>query len=196
MDQFTIKKADDEERLVFGEVYAPDRPDAHGDYMTADEIKKAAYKFMKELRLDQVDHQHNNETTPGVQVVESFIARKDDPLFIPGSWVIGVHVPDDGLWQSIKKGEINGFSLEALALAEDQTVEVDVPPVVSGVTSKSEDHQHRFYVAYNQQNGQFMGGQTDIVNGHSHAIRSGSVTDPHEGHSHRFSSVDNLVINR
>lgn len=196
MDTLTIKKTEDEQRLVFGEVYAPNRPDAHGDFMTEDEIRKAAYKFMKAMRLDQIDTQHNNQTTPGVQIVESFIARKDDPLFIPGSWVIGVHIPDDEIWQQVKKGELNGFSLEALALAEDQEVELDVPPVVSGMTSKAEDHEHRFYVAYDQQTGRFMGGQTDMVNGHSHTIRSGSVTDPHEGHTHRFSSVDNVTINR
>jgi hypothetical protein len=29
-------------------------------------------------------------------VVESSIARDDDGLFIPGAWVLGVKVPDDG----------------------------------------------------------------------------------------------------
>ena len=39
------KSESDEQKLVYGIVYEPDVPDAHGDYMTAEEIEKAAHGF-------------------------------------------------------------------------------------------------------------------------------------------------------
>lgn len=42
-----IAKAEDEKKLVYGVVYEPDIADAHGDFMTAEEIQKAAHGFLK-----------------------------------------------------------------------------------------------------------------------------------------------------
>lgn len=180
------------QRLVFAEVYAPLRPDSDGEFMTAVEIQKMAHKFVTDGRLTQVDQGHNNETTEGVQIVESFIARKDDPDFLEGSWVVGVHINDDATWDKVLKGELNGFSMEALVIREDAEVDLFIPPVVSGLTSKSESHTHQFFVTY--KDGKFAGGTTDTVNGHSHLIRGGTVTDVANGHSHLFSSVDDIVV--
>lgn len=195
MTTLTIKKSEQQEelRIVWAEVYAPDRPDSGGDFMTKEEIRKMAHRFMKKMALGNVDVMHDNRQVEGVQIVESFVARDDDPVFIPGSWVVGVHIPDDNLWQRVKKGEINGFSLEAVALTENVEVEIDFPPVVSGNTDKAEDHVHKFYVTYDDQ-GNFLGGKTDEVSGHSHVIKAGTVTELENGHTHRFSSVDNLRV--
>jgi hypothetical protein len=184
---------DEEQRLVYAEVYAPNRPDSAGDFMTAEQIQKAAHDFVRKGRMAQVDVQHDNQLIDGVQIVESYIAQKDDPTFIPGSWVVGVHINDDDTWAKVKKGEINGFSLEAMAKCQEVEVEIEIPPVVTGLTSKSEEHTHKFYVAYDE-TGKFLGGQTSKENGHVHAIRAGTVTDEIDGHSHRFSSVDNVEI--
>jgi len=190
-----IKKTDPEEelRMVWAEVYAPSRPDAGGDFMDAKTIREMSYKFMKSGRTDQVDVMHKNDTTKGVEIVESFIAREDDQTFIPGSWVVGVHVPDDGIWGRIKSGELNGFSLEALAMTKKVEVELDIPPVVSGQTSKDNDHVHKFYVTFGDK-GEFLGGKTDVQVGHFHVIKAGTVTEESKDHTHRFSSVDDLLI--
>lgn len=184
-----------DQRLVYGEVYAPDRPDADDDFMTAEEIQTMAHEFMRKGITDQVDINHDNETVPGIVVVESFIARKGDPDFIEGAWVVGVHVNDDATWAAIKKGELNGFSMEAMVQREEQDVTLEMPPVVAGLTSKSEDHTHHFYVNYNE-NGYFMGGITDYVEGHRHIIKAGTVTEIADGHRHTFSSVDPLHISK
>jgi hypothetical protein len=181
-----------EQRLVFAEVYAPMRPDSDGEFMTAAEIQKMAHKFAADGRLTQVDQGHDNTTTPGIQIVESFIARKDDPDFLEGSWVVGVHINDDTTWEKVKKGELNGFSMEAEVIRDEKVVELFIPPVVSGRTSKSEKHEHQFFVTY--KNGKFAGGITDTIDGHCHLIRGGTVTDNVNGHSHTFSSVDDIVI--
>jgi hypothetical protein len=179
--------------LVYGEVYAPNRPDSDGDFMTVEQIMKMAHDFLRKRRTDMIDLQHNNEVIPGASVVESFIAREGDPDFIEGAWVVGVHIPDDDIWEKVKKGEINGFSMEAMAVREDKVVEIEIPPVVTGLTSKNEDHVHRFYVAYDEE-GRFLGGMTDEVDGHKHAIVSGTITEEVNGHRHLFSAVDNIEI--
>lgn len=187
----------EEQQIVYGEVYAPDRPDAQGEYMTREHIRKMAHNFIRSGRADQIDVMHGNKIVKGSSVVESFVADDDDTRFIPGAWVVGVHVSDPGLWADIKKGEINGFSMEALVTRHEQDVDVDFPPVVTGLTSKSDhmggDHQHKFYVTYDDK-GQFKGGVTDTVNGHFHQIVAGTHTQKTDGHTHRFSSVDNVSV--
>lgn len=188
-----VCKSEGELQIAYGEVYAPDRPDAQGEFMRRDWIRKMAHEFMRSGRMDQIDVLHDNKVVKGCSVVESFVADDNDPRFIPGSWVIGVHIPDKGLWASVKKGDINGFSMEALVSRHEQDVDMEIPPVVMGRTSKSENHEHQFYVSYDDE-GQFKGGVTDTVNGHFHTILAGTHTQNAEGHNHRFSSVDNVRI--
>lgn len=182
----------DEKRIVWAEVYVPNVPDSDGDFMDAETVEQAAYQFMADLNLKKIDTMHNNKDVEGAVVVESFIARKGDPDFIEGSWVVGVHVPDDAVWAQIKKGEINGFSLEALVKAEHTELELDIPPVLKGATNEVEDHSHEFYVTYDPE-GNLLGGRTNEVNGHSHVIKRGTITEEAEGHKHRFSFIEGLM---
>lgn len=197
MTIITRKSDEPEQRMVFGEVYAPDRPDAQGEFMRADEIQAMAYKFIREGRMQSIDVMHDNKLVNAC-ILESFIARKGDPDFIEGAWVIGMHIPDDGLWAAVKKGEINGFSMEALVTRHEQEMEIEIPPVVTGITSKSEtpviaEHTHRFFISYDAE-GVLKGGVTDDDLGHTHAILAGTHTETTLGHRHRFSSVDNIKI--
>jgi len=193
MQKKLVIKQEGELQIVLGEVYSPMRPDAQGEYMTAPEIRKMAHEFIRNGKMGQIDLMHGNKIVSGASVVESFVADEIDTRFLPGSWVIGVHIPDPVLWSAIKKGEINGFSMEALVTRHDMDVEVEIPPIVTGLTSKHEEHQHKFFVAYDEK-GQFKGGVTDVVNGHSHQIVAGTHTEDAKGHRHRFSSVDNVQI--
>ncbi len=106
-----FKKADAKKQIVYGEVYRPDEKDTDGNWMTANTIEKMAHEFMEDLRLTQIDKNHEGDTEDCV-VVESFIARSGDPDFAEDSWVVGVKVHDDAVWKSIEKGEITGFSIE------------------------------------------------------------------------------------
>jgi hypothetical protein len=189
----TMVLKSEEQHIVMGEENAPNRPDAQGEYMTAGDIQKAAHEFIRSGKMGQIDVLHGNKVVSGASVVESFVADDSDTRFLPGSWVVAVHVPDDGLWASIKKGEINGFSMEALVTRHDMEVTVEIPPVVTGLTSKHDDHQHSYFVSYDEK-GQFKGGMTDVVKGHSHRIVAGTHTEDAEGHRHRFSSVDTIRI--
>ncbi|WP_144483269.1 XkdF-like putative serine protease domain-containing protein [Bacillus pumilus] len=110
-----IAKADDAQRLVYGIVYEPNVADAHGDYMTPEEIEKAAHGFLKDAR--EIDKQHDFQGGVG-EVVESYIAPSDfemgDEMIKKGSWVLVTKASDE-IWNQIQKGEITGYSMAGTA---------------------------------------------------------------------------------
>jgi len=186
-----ISKTEQDQQLVWAEVYAPNIPDAHGHYMSAEAIQKMAYQFMQKGALTNIDVEHNCVPS-GAYVVESFIARENDPDFIPGSWVLGVHVPDN-LWEQVKKGEINGFSFMGMGQLADTPVEMEVLDLIKGETTESDGHTHEFMVRYDE-SGNFLGGVTTPgPDGHSHLIKGGTRTEVVNGHSHRFSFVEGVI---
>jgi hypothetical protein len=194
-----IHKTDDELQIVWGEVYIPDLPDSQGDFMTADEIRKAAYRFAADGYFDQIDRNHDKEPC-GAVVVESFIARAGDPDFIEGAWVIGVHVPDPEIWAAVKRGDFNGFSMEGIAGTKTvKEMVIDLPEEIRGTTQIAEDHSHPFVIKFDSE-GVFMGGRAELggavgAYAHEHDVRKGSVTEPGgaNSHIHRYSLPDALL---
>lgn len=186
-----IKKTDDEQQLVFGEVYAPGFPDSQGDFMTRESIQQMAYEFMRKGFVNKIDLNHNQQES-GCYVVESFIARDDDPIFIPGSWVIGVKCTDE-VWQLVKSGELNGFSFDGVGFRVEKEIEIEMPTVIEGETDEANGHKHRFFVKYDEE-GNFLGGWTDQgPDGSKHRILRGTVTEEDNGHAHRFSFVEGVL---
>lgn len=196
-----FKKQHEDLQIVFGEVYAPNVPDSHGDFMLAEDIQKMAHQFVRSLKVRKVDINHNNDPVDA-SVVESFIAPEEDKTFIPGSWVVGVKVNDPKIWKKIKEGVLNGFSFEATVLMVKQTVILSIPAVMKGDTQEAkasdeeeeELHKHKFEVRFSQE-GKFLGGKTTKNNGHSHTIKSGTTTEQADGHAHRYSFLEQVTAN-
>lgn len=195
-----IKEADDDNPdpnrvFVTAEVYAPNVPDSDGEFMTAPEILKMAHEFIRKGRQDQIDVMHDGNAVDGVCMVESFVARKGDPIFREGAWVACVDVNNPELTQKIRKGQLNGFSMEAFVhKSPERHVEVEIPPVVTGKTSKSEGHVHDIYVSYDD-NGVFRGGKTSPgPDGHVHDIRRGTATEVSKRHSHRYDAIEGVSL--
>jgi hypothetical protein len=188
-----IRKFDNELQIAYAEVYAPNVPDSDGDFMTPVELRKTAHKFLMSKSTDHIDVNHDHNRS-GAMVVESFIARKDDPDFIPESWVVGVFIPDPDLWQRVKSQELNGFSIEASVKSNKRKVNIPVPEFLTGETSEVEGHSHRFKVEFDIKTGGFVGGRTlDDDTGHGHSIVRGTVTEKTEDHRHRFSFAELLL---
>ncbi|GLY12222.1 XkdF-like putative serine protease domain-containing protein [Pseudobacillus badius] len=124
-----INKEEEEQQLVYGLVYEPDVEDSHGDFMTAEEIEKAAHGFMKDAR--NIDKQHDFNAGVG-EVVESYIAPADftigEQTITKGSWVLVTKASDE-IWEEIKKGAITGYSMAGTA----ETIEKqnEKPAVIS-----------------------------------------------------------------
>lgn len=187
-----IQKTDSLLQIVYGEVYAPNVPDTQGDFMLAEDIRKMAHNFVRSLKLRKVDVNHDNEPLEA-SIVESFIAREDDKIYLPGSWVVGIKIDDDKVFKQILDGEINGFSMEAHVIPIEQEVILEIPPVIKGDTLENLDgdkpHTHKFQIRFND-DGEFIGGETDEVNDHVHRILRGTATEEKDGHSHRYSFLE------
>ena len=179
-----------EYHYVFGEVYAPLQVDTDGEAMAAGDIQKMAHDFIAAGMVNAIDREHNHIEC-GAEVVESFIARKGDPDYSEGAWVLGVRMKDGPVWEAVKSGDINGFSVDALVKKTTQRVLVELAKIASGDTALSTEeemlpsHQHTFYVEFGE-DGRVKFGKTDDVLGHTHNILSTVTTEKAIGHSHRY----------
>ncbi|SIS76592.1 XkdF-like putative serine protease domain-containing protein [Insolitispirillum peregrinum] len=120
--ELRIIKSDDERQMVYGIVYAPDDPDAHEDWASADTIRKAAYSFMRAGSAPNVDKEHSFSPLPGAYVAESWLIRKNDPLFpdeAEGAWAVGIRVESPEDWAAVKSGEVAGLSLAGIGRMAD-----------------------------------------------------------------------------
>lgn len=187
----SIAKIDADKQLAYGEVYIPMIPDSQGDFMTVEEIEKMAHRFMKDGNLRGVDTQHDLSDNGSI-IVESFIVRKNDPDFIEGSWVAAVWVADD-IWPLVKSGELGGFSMYGKGERIPTMITIEVPEngILKGETDDYEDHTHLYTLRFDNE-GNFLGGDTNVVKGHSHRITKGTVTEEEDDHRHRFSFVEAL----
>lgn len=127
-----VKLANEERHLLVGAALVPDKPiyrnqDGEEFYMTFDKdvIRKMAYDYLANDRNNNVTLQHQ-EATNGVQMVESWIKEGENDksdyygLQAPiGSWIVTMKVNDPKIWDGVKKGEFNGFSVESLVSLED-----------------------------------------------------------------------------
>ena len=121
-----IIKADNEIHYITGIVYEPMVEDTDSNYMTAEEIQKAAYWFAK--NGDKVDLQHDFEACSSCVVVENWVAKSDFTLgeeeVKKGTWLISVEVTDNALWESVEKGDITGFSMGGVGKYSTQDMEL------------------------------------------------------------------------
>ena len=118
--QKTIEIKKNVDGVLYGIVYAPDEMDLQGDMASAGEIKKAAYAFMSNEAVHQIDREHNGQTG-GAFVAESWIVRKSDALFPdekPGAWAVGLKLTDANLIAAVQKGAITGLSMAGNAKTE------------------------------------------------------------------------------
>lgn len=171
-----ITKADDAEQLVYGIVYEPETEDAHGDFMTAQEIEKAAHKFLKDAR--NMDTQHNFEAGAG-EVVESYVAPADfeigEQTIKKGSWVLVTKATDE-VWEKIQKGEVTGYSMAGTA----EVIEKAEDPVEDSETSM----QKSFFTMMKN----FFTGK------HEEAVQKGAVKDKFHAEKKKREFFDALHI--
>jgi len=185
-DQFArIKKTDDDRRIIYAEVYAPYTLDTYGDMMLPEDIELMAHRFLQIKDLHStVDTNHDNIPN-GSYPIESFIARKGDPDFTEGAWVVGTKVVDDEIWARVKSGELNGYSMQSIVRMVPAVAEVQVALDSVGITEESEGHKHWFYVQLDDE-GRVKGGRTSNDMGHVHEIKKGTATEMSYSHAHRF----------
>jgi hypothetical protein len=110
-----ILKADKYKQVVYCVVLSPEETDLQDDFMTADEIEKAAHEYLIDSRIVGSSHSRPIDGVP----VESYIAPQDfeiigqlgPQLVKKGAWVIALYVRDPKEWQKVLDGEYTGVSV-------------------------------------------------------------------------------------
>ncbi len=184
-----IRRIDKARRIAYGTVYEPEVLDTYAEFMMVDDVQVMCHRFARLSLGEVIDTNHDNVPN-GSYPVETFIARSGDPDFSEDSWVMGIKIPDDHVWHQVVKGELNGFSFEALVKPVKVRVRLSVTRDLVGRTEPSgaDDHDHLYYVWTNEF-GRVIGGGTSVERGHSHVIRGASSTEKagtRAKHSHRF----------
>ena len=122
----TFLSSDDKRELI-GAAIIPDLPiyrnvDGKEFYVTfsKETIKQIAQNLFKKGYNQSMNVEHT-DTNAGSYIYQSFIVDSSLGLNAPsglelpdGSWVIGVKVEDESVWNEIKEGRRNGFSVEGL----------------------------------------------------------------------------------
>ncbi len=110
-----------EERIVFGEVLVPDEFDGQDHTYSADEVKKACHFWMKKFQV--MGEMHTKELDDEIQILESYLApvsfKIEDTKVKKGTWLLKSYIASDELWEKVKNGEYNGYSIGGVATVED-----------------------------------------------------------------------------
>ena len=145
----------DEKRLVTAPVMLAETKIARynpelGKYwvkFSKETIEKMMKKYFKENKIHKVNVNHDSkQKKDGVFMMESYLVgdRNESRLFpdLPdGSWVATYYVDNDDLWEKIKDGEYNGFSLEGYFIEkyEDEMIDRINQQLERIVNSKDSD---------------------------------------------------------
>jgi hypothetical protein len=126
----TLVKADAQGELL-AVVYAPERPDADGDFAEAEVIKGMAHGFLRDHR--QLDIEHDGKTLPqdAAYVAESFLVAKGDERFkdwkdydgnpvgdLTGAWAVKLQIEDPAIRKAYAEGGWDGVSMFGRAAVE------------------------------------------------------------------------------
>jgi hypothetical protein len=184
-----ITKVQGDQQIVTGEVYAPYVIDSHGEMMLPEDIVKLAHRTLLNSKHHSIDVMHDNKQIKA-SIVESYIAKANDPDYAEGAWVLSVKIMDDDVWAMVKAGKLNGYSLEAMVYKYEADVVYDYLGMHYGIVEENNGHFHSFIVKVDEE-GRVIGGHTSDAedeNGvvHSHRIAAGTATRASNKHSHRY----------
>jgi len=119
---------DEEQRIITGAVMIPDKLVYRNEkgkefyvVATKDTIYESAQKFASENRNRRIKLTHETKTnTSDVFIFESFVTNENRVKEVVnfehlpiGTWFITCKVESDEVWNQVKQGTFNGFSLEA-----------------------------------------------------------------------------------
>ena len=123
----------EERHMVYGAALIPDkdiyRNNGEQEFyisFTKESIEKMSQDFMKNYRQNEVTLDHD-EMANDITITESWLV--EDPykdkanalgINVPkGSWMVGMKVNQIDVWERVKSGELNGFSVESMISLED-----------------------------------------------------------------------------
>ena len=119
-----IIQKNDEKQFVLGRVMIPGKVDADGDIINKKETEKAAHRFMQNSHTIGLTHQYYS---PDTYLVENYLApvdfEKNGKTIKKNTWIAGVQINNDEIWQAIKEGQLRAFSVGGWASKESVSEE-------------------------------------------------------------------------
>lgn len=132
---------DEEQHIVFGVALRADFPiyrysPTMGEYyvvFSAETIKELYEKFMIDQNFNNINLEHYKDTK-GVYLLQSFIKNTEagiNPIGFEhienGSWFTAYKVENEDVWNAVRSGKFNGFSVEGIFELEEpkQTNEIE-----------------------------------------------------------------------
>ncbi|NDO18810.1 hypothetical protein FMM68_03970 [Lachnospiraceae bacterium MD329] len=126
--RFEVKETDEEKQLAFGWANVAIRADGEqiedwqGDMIDIDELEQAVYNYVELYRDGGEMHERG-----GVAVlVESMVFTKEKLKYLglsenalPDGWWVGFKVNDKDVWEKVKDGTYEMFSIEGTAVREE-----------------------------------------------------------------------------
>ena len=190
MQTTSLKIKSDDERIVSGVIAEPLVLDTDNEFYTRAGVLKMYHDFVSQKLQKNVDREHNNILT-GSEIVRTYIALENDPDNYPeGAWVGECKIASDSDWAAVKRGEINGFSVEISTIKVDVAIGTEQMVKAEGLSEVSTDevlpaHTHAVSLWFDTL-GRVIKSEVRESVGHTHTISKATATDLSIGHSHRI----------
>lgn len=136
-------KVDKAERTVEGIVYKPYVFDSDDEFMHPEDIQAMAWSFMRKSRQGNIDAEHD-EVPRDCAVVESFIAKANDPHYPVGAWVVKTKIFSNAIWKGVEDGTYNGYSMGGMGT---KVMGVELPEFPSLMIGKTTGEGERVSLA-------------------------------------------------
>lgn len=122
-----LKEVDTEKRILMGaalipnkQIYRRNKDKEYYIFFSEETVRKASELFLMRSNQNNATYEHEREMLKGMSVVESWIIEDEKTdksrlynFNLPkGTWMISMKVNNDEVWQSVKDGEVKGFSIE------------------------------------------------------------------------------------
>lgn len=130
-----VSKALEDKRQVYGwasitEIDGKPVVDLQGDYVTIEEIEKAAHNYISKSRKGGDMHLRNGDQPHHVaDLIESVVITPEKkealglPADSPTGWWVGFQVHDDATWNLVKKGDRPMFSIHGSGRRQEVEIE-------------------------------------------------------------------------
>jgi hypothetical protein len=108
----------EDERFVLGVVLEPEVEDSQQDIYSAAEVRKACHDYMASAA--QIGLMHQELLSQGARILENYLAPVDFAMngqtIKAGTWLQGIRILDDAVWEAVKAGKLTGLSIGGSAV--------------------------------------------------------------------------------
>jgi RNA binding exosome subunit len=135
----------EEKRVIYSVAMRPDKlifrsnvsdtmtPEPAYVYYTKETIEACQQNYFKHNRNAETNVNHEEDNTEGVYCFESWIVKdkendKSKALgleVVNGDWVMGFKVENEDVWQEVKKGNLDGLSIETYMPKKESNIKLN-----------------------------------------------------------------------